>query len=207
MGYFQPPVMGGSLEIVCGPMFSGKSEELIRRVRRAEIASQRVEVFKPALDDRFHQSDVVSRSDLSIHAIPVQNSQEIIEHLDDATRVVGIDEVQFFDEMIVQVIKKMVKRGIRVICSGLDQYATGDPFGPMPALLCLADKVDKIQAVCTVCGAPASRTHRLISGENPFQPIIADHDVFEARCQTHHIGNLEEERVLAFAAIDEKEFR
>ena len=207
MGYFQPPLMGGSLEIVCGPMFSGKSEELVRRVRRAKIAAQKVQVFKPAIDDRFHKSDVVSRANISISADPVQSAQEMLDKLDDATRVVGIDEVQFFDELIVTVITKMLKRGIRVICSGLDQYATGDPFGAMPELLCLADSVDKIQAVCTVCGAPASKTHRLVIGEDPTKPVVADNDVFEARCRTHHIGKLEEERAPAFATVDAEEFR
>lgn len=207
MNSFQPPPAGGSLEIVCGPMFSGKSEELVRRLRRAEIASQKVQVFKPAIDDRFHKSDVVSRANVSINASPVKNPLEILKQLDDATRVVGIDEVQFFDETIFNVIVGMVKRGIRVVCSGLDQYATGDPFGAMPKLLCLADSVDKIKAVCTVCGQPASRTHRLILGEDPTAPVVADNDVFEARCRAHHTRKLEEERTPAFTSINEEEFR
>ena len=142
MGHFQPPFVGGSLEIICGPMFSGKSEELIRRIRRAEIARQKVQVFKPAIDDRFHQSDVVSRTTLSVQAIPVEKAVDIVQQLRDSTRIVGIDEVQFFDDAITEIARKLVRRGIRVICSGLDQYSNGDPFGPMPELLALADCVD-----------------------------------------------------------------
>ncbi|MDC1175287.1 thymidine kinase [Bacteriovoracaceae bacterium] len=190
--------MSGTIEVVCGPMFSGKTEELIRRVRRAQIARQKVQIFKPAIDDRYHESDVVSHSSLTVSATPVANSSEILTRLYDSTRVVAIDEVQFFDEKIITVIKKLARRGIRIVCAGLDQDFTGAPFGPMATLLCMADRVDKIQAICTVCGAPASKTYRK-DPDSSEQVVVGETDLYEARCRSHWDFAAEDEDLLAFS--------
>ncbi|GAB4010729.1 MAG: thymidine kinase [Bdellovibrio sp.] len=194
------PFLNGSIEVVCGPMFSGKTEELIRRVRRAQIARQRVQIFKPAIDNRYHESDVVSHSSLSCEATPVISAVEILQKLYDSTRVVAIDEVQFFDNSVLKVINKLAKRGIRVICAGLDQDYTGAPFGPIPELLAMADRVDKIQAICTVCGAPASKTYR-ISKDTKEQVLVGESDLYEARCRTHFDFEDEHQDQLAFANL------
>lgn len=192
-------MMSGVVEVVCGPMFSGKTEELIRRVRRAQIARQKVQIFKPVIDDRYHASNVVSHSSLSIEAEPVASSIEILSKLYDSTRVVAIDEVQFFDKDIILVIKKLARRGIRVICAGLDQDYTGSPFGPMAELLCRADIVDKIQAVCTVCGAPASKTFRKNPEECSDQVLVGETNLYEARCRAHWDYSDEDEDLMAFS--------
>jgi thymidine kinase len=175
---------GGHIEVVCGPMFSGKTEELIRRVRRSQIARQKVQIFKPKIDDRYHETNVVSHSAQEVTAIAVSKPIDILRNLYDSTRVVAIDEVQFFDESIVKIVNKLARRGCRVICAGLDQDYKGEPFGPMPALLAIADSVYKIQAVCTVCGNPASRTYRK-SLANSGQVLIGETDLYEARCRAH----------------------
>ncbi|MCP4912195.1 MAG: thymidine kinase [Oligoflexia bacterium] len=198
VGLNQGHLMSGTVEVVCGPMFSGKTEELIRRVRRAQIARQKVQIFKPAIDDRYHETDVVSHSSLAVTAQPVAKSAEILERLYDSTRVVAIDEIQFFDEAIITVVKKLARRGIRVICAGLDQDFTGSPFGPIPALLCMADRVDKIQAICTVCGAPASKTYRK-DPDSTEQVLVGETDLYEARCRTHWDYADEDEDLLAFS--------
>ena len=195
---------GGRLEIICGPMYSGKSEELIRRLFRSQISRQKIQVFKPAMDTRFHKSKVVSRTSLNVEAIPVQVAMDILEKVDDITRVVGIDEVQFFDTDIVKVVQRLVRRGIRVICSGLDQYHNGDPFGPMPQLLALADQVDKIHAICTVCGAPATKTH--IDGSIEFdrqerEGSVEKSDSFEARCRAHYDDDERDEETFVFSTL------
>lgn len=174
----------GSIEVVCGPMFSGKTEELIRRVKRAQIAKQRVQIFKPEIDTRYDEEDVVSHSSLKIKSEPVANSREILIRLKDSTRVVAIDEVQFFDQEVVMVARKLANRGIRVICAGLDLDFRGTPFGPMPMLLAVADQVDKIQAICTVCGAPASRSYRLTESDDTV--LVGETDHYEARCRVHY---------------------
>ena len=133
--------MGGGIEVVCGPMFSGKTEELIRRVRRAQIGRQKVQIFKPSIDDRYHETNVVSHSAQAVVATPVKDSLEILQRVYDSTRIVAIDEVQFFDDGIIKVIEKLARRGVRVICAGLDQDSSGMPFGPMPYLLAVADHV------------------------------------------------------------------
>lgn len=199
VGYNAGQMNSGHIEVVCGPMFSGKTEELIRRLRRAQIARQKVQIFKPSIDDRYHKTDVVSHSSLSIAAQPVKTSLDIITQLYDSTRVVGIDEVQFFDEDIIPVIKKLSRRGIRVICAGLDQDFRGCSFGPLPELLCMADRVDKIQAVCTICGAPASKTYRKNSEELTDQVIVGESDRYEARCREHWDAPDEDEDLLAFS--------
>jgi thymidine kinase len=178
------PAGSGAIEVVCGPMFSGKTEELIRRVKRAQIARQKVQIFKPSLDTRYHETDVVSHSSLQVEAVPILDAVDILRKLLDSTRVVAIDEVQFLDETVVRVVTKLARRGIRVICAGLDQDYRGRPFGPMPALLAIADKVDKVQAVCTVCGMPATKTYRkdLLDTQ---QVIVGEADKYEARCRAH----------------------
>lgn len=174
----------GSIEVVCGPMFSGKTEELIRRVKRAQIAKQRVQIFKPAVDVRYDKEDVVSHSSQVIKAEPVENAVDILIKLKDSTRVVAIDEVQFFDEAIITVVTKLAARGYRVICAGLDLDYRALPFGCMGTLLALADEVVKIHAICTICGAPAVRSQRLTDDKERF--LLGEHDAYEARCRGHY---------------------
>lgn len=175
----------GSIEVVCGPMFSGKTEELIRRVKRAQIAKLRVQIFKPKIDDRYDANDVVSHSSQTVKAIPVQDSEELLRKVHDLTRVVGIDEVQFFDTKVVDIVNKLANRGFRVICAGLDLDFKGVPFGPMPELLAIADEVQKISAICTICGNPATRSHRLIQKEDSDQVLVGESESYEARCRQH----------------------
>ena len=196
---FGGPFFAGSIEVVCGPMFSGKTEELIRRVRRAQIARQKVQIFKPSIDDRFHQSDVVSHSSQSVEAVPVRNSLEVLSKVYDSTRVVAIDEIQFFDEMIIKVVTKLARRGCRVICAGLDQDSNGRPFGFIPDLLAISDAVDKVQAVCTVCGSPATKSVRLDSSKKG-QVVVGHADIYEARCRTH-FDYCDEEEMLIEPAV------
>lgn len=184
----------GSIEVVCGPMFSGKTEELIRRVKRAQIAKQRVQIFKPAIDIRYDVEDVVSHSSLAIKSEPVEKAIDILMKLKDSTRVVAIDEVQFFDDAIITVISKLAARGYRIICAGLDLDSRAVPFGPMPTLLAMADEVMKIHAICTVCGAPATRSQRLVASKE--QVLIGEHDAYEARCRGHFSVDEAEEQTL-----------
>jgi len=181
----------GRIEIICGSMFSGKSEELIRRVRRAQIARQRVQVFKAALDDRYGVEQVASHDGSRLEAMPLRRSEEILERLGDAVNVVAVDEAQFLDERLPEVVEELADRGVRVVAAGLDMDFRGEPFGPMPRLLAIAESVDKLEAVCMVCGAPASRTQRLVNGEPAHfsDPIImvGAREVYEARCRAHHI--------------------
>lgn len=185
------PVNHGYIEVVIGPMYSGKSEELIRRIKRAEIAKQNIVVFKPKIDDRYSKEDVVSHSGDSVGAIPINNANEIYNYIDEKTQVVGIDEVQFFDEEIIKIAVNLADKGIRVIAAGLDMDFKGEPFGPTPKLLAVAEFVDKIQAICSVCGQPATRSQRLINGEPARydDPIIQVGAVesYEARCRKCHV--------------------
>jgi len=198
MSLFSPMAgASGSIEVVCGPMFSGKTEELIRRVKRAQIARQKVQIFKPAIDNRYHETEVVSHSSLSTPATPVNTSIEIMQKVLDSTRVVAIDEVQFFDQNITLVVEKLARRGIRVIMAGLDQDFMGKPFGPMADLLAIADRVDKIQAICTVCGSPASKTYRK-NPNNSAQVLVGETDLYEARCRSHADFFGEDQDQLAF---------
>ncbi|MDR7435616.1 MAG: thymidine kinase [Armatimonadota bacterium] len=180
----------GRIEVICGSMFSGKSEELIRRVRRAQIARQRVCVFKHALDDRYGAREVVSHNGARIEAIGVRSSAEILERVDPHAEVVAIDEAQFFDDGLADVCNALADRGLRVIVAGLDQDFRGEPFGPMPRLLAIAEAVDKLQAICMVCGQPASRTQRLVNGKpaSYHDPVIliGAQEVYEARCRKCH---------------------
>lgn len=182
----------GSIEVVCGPMFSGKTEELIRRVKRAQIAKQRVQIFKPAIDIRYDKEDVVSHSSQAIKSEPVESSVDILIRLKDSTRVVAIDEVQFFDENIITVVTKLAARGCRVICAGLDLDYRAQPFGPMPTLLALADDVVKIHSICTICGAPATRSQRLTTSKE--RVLLGETDAYEARCRAHYQYDESEEQ-------------
>lgn len=189
------PVNHGYIEVAIGPMYSGKSEELIRRMKRAKIAKQKIIVFKPAIDNRYSKEDVVSHSGDSIGAIPIKESKDIYGYLDEDIQVVGIDEVQFFDEKIVDIAIDLADKGVRVICAGLDMDFRGEPFGPTPKLLAVAEFVDKLQAVCSVCGQPATRSQRLIN-EKPAKygdPIIQVGAVesYEARCRECHVIDME----------------
>lgn len=180
----------GRIEIVCGSMFSGKTEELIRRLRRAQIAKQKVQVFKPAIDTRYHVEKVTSHNGLAFEAQPVQAVAEILTELAADTTVVAIDEVQFFDTAVVDICEKLADQGKRVICAGLDMDFRGVPFGPMPALVARAEMIDKLHAICVICGEEASRTQRLIDGhpaayDDPVVLVGAE-EVYEARCRSCH---------------------
>ena len=171
-------------------MFSGKSEELIRRVKRAVIARRTVQVFKPAIDDRFGNELVRSHDGDTFVARPVRSSAEIGPLLLPETSVVGVDEVQFFDPGIVGVVRELVTNGRRVICAGLDLDFRGEPFGPVPTLLALAERVDKLEAICVVCGESATRTQRIVNGvpadyDDPII-VIGAQEAYEARCRTCH---------------------
>jgi len=188
MPYQQPN--GGWIELICGGMFAGKTEELLRRVRRAEIARQPVQVFKPAIDDRYGVDVVASHNGLQREALIVRKAREIPELLRPETRVVAIDEAQFFDETIADVCSELADQGLRVIVAGLDLDFRGEPFGPIPRLMAQAEYVDKLHAICQVCGAPACRTQRLINGQPASydDPIIlvGASEVYEARCRDCH---------------------
>ncbi len=180
----------GSIEVICGSMFSGKTDELIRRLRRATIARQKVQVFKPAIDVRYAVEKVTSHAGADYDAIPVGTSSEILTRLDEDTTVVGIDEAQFFDEGIFEVTHQLAARGIRLLVAGLDMDFRGEPFGPIPELMAKAERVDKLQAICMVCGEPASRTQRLVNGQparydDPVV-IVGASEMYEARCRAHH---------------------
>ena len=155
----------GLIEVVCGSMFSGKTEELIRRIRRAEIARLSVQTFKPSLDDRYDQTRIVSHNSMSIPAVVVSSAAEILERLDPATRVVGVDEAQFFDDALPGICDRMADDGIRVIVAGLDQDYLGRPFGSMPEILAIAEKITKTLAICVLCGKPSHRTDRVTEAD------------------------------------------
>jgi len=186
------PTGGGhaGLEVIVGSMFSGKSEELIRRVKRAIIARRAVQVFKPSIDDRFGNALVRSHDGDSFVALPVRSSADVWRSVEPETSVVGIDEVQFFDPGIVDVVRSLVSDGRRVICAGLDLDFRGEPFGPVPVLLALAERVDKLEAICVVCGEAATRTQRIVDGVPAFfeDPIIVigAQEAYEARCRGCH---------------------
>ena len=181
---------GGWIELICGSMFSGKTEELIRRVRRAKIARQMVQVFKPAMDTRYTMEAVTSHNGLGVDAVPVQSAAEIEKQIRPETTVVAIDEVQFFGWEVTDLCQKLADRGVRVIAAGLDMDFRGEPFGPMPVLMAQAESVEKLQAICVVCGNPASRTQRLINGQPAAydDPVIlvGGSESYEARCRKCH---------------------
>jgi thymidine kinase len=181
----------GSLEVICGSMFSGKTEELIRLLRRATIAKQKVQVFKPAIDNRYDEVKIASHAGMNFDAIPIQRAAEILEKIDADTTVVGIDEAQFLEPEVVEVASKLADDGRRVIVAGLDTDFRGEPFGSMPLLLAKAEHVVKLQAICVICGEPASRTQRLVNGkparyDDPVV-VVGAAEMYEARCRKHHI--------------------
>lgn len=186
---FQP--RNGWIEVICGSMFCGKTEELLRRIRRAAIARQHIQVFKPAIDYRYGLARVASHNGLAWDSEAINSSAEIIRDLKPDTNVVAVDEAQFFDEGITEVCNTLADRGLRVIVAGLDLDFRGEPFGPMPRLICQAERVDKLHAICVVCGAPASRTQRLIDGQPARYDdpviVIGAAETYEARCRHCHI--------------------
>jgi thymidine kinase len=180
----------GSIEVVCGSMFSGKTDELIRRLVRATIAKQKVQVFKPAIDIRYAVEKVTSHAGSNFDAIPVEKAADILNKLDTDATVVAVDEAQFFDPDVVKVAQELASRGIRVLIAGLDTDFRGEPFGPMPILMSMAEDVDKLHAICMVCGGEASRTQRLVNGkparyDDPIV-IVGASEMYEARCRLHH---------------------
>jgi len=170
----------GWIEVICGSMFSGKTEELIRRMRRAQFAKQKVEIFKPAIDTRYHEEDVVSHNETSIHSTPVPSSANIILLANDV-EVVGIDEAQFFDDELVNVCNQLADNGVRVIVAGLDMDYTGKPFGPIPALLATAEYVTKVHAICMQCGNLAQFSHRKTN--DTALVVLGETDSYEPLCR------------------------
>ncbi|MCU0388046.1 MAG: thymidine kinase [Chitinophagaceae bacterium] len=184
--FIEPNLTGerrGWIEVICGSMFSGKTEELIRRLKRARIANLKVEIFKPAIDVRYDEVNIVSHDENSIHSTPVDNSQKILFYAEDVD-VVGIDEAQFFDPEITRVCQILAHKGIRVIVAGLDMDYLGNPFGQMPNLLSIADYITKLHAICVKCGNIASFSHRL-SKENG-QVLLGEKDIYEPLCRKHY---------------------
>ena len=180
----------GQIELICGSMFSGKTEELIRRLRRAVIAKQQVQVFKPKIDTRYDEKQVTSHNGLGFEAKPVESARTILDDLDPNTTVVAIDEVQFFANDVIQICEELADNNKRVICAGLDTDFRGVPFGPIPDLLARAEHVDKLHAICVICGEEASRTQRLIDGvpaayDDPVV-LVGAAEVYEARCRGCH---------------------
>jgi len=171
----------GWIEVICGSMFSGKTEELIRRLRRAEIAKQRVVIFKPAIDNRYAEDHIVSHNAQRMRSVAVHSAAEIIERVGDDGDVVGIDEAQFFDHRLVEVCETLANRGKRVIVAGLDQDYQGKPFPPIPALLAVAEFITKNLAICVQCGNPANRSQRLSSSTE--QLLLGATEAYEARCR------------------------
>jgi thymidine kinase len=171
----------GWIEVVCGSMFSGKSEELIRRLRRAQIAKQKVQIFKPKFDSRFSEDEIVSHSEMRIQSKNVLSSSELLQMVDDNTEVVGIDEGQFFDADLPAVCNTLASRGKRVIVAGLDQDYLGKPFEPIPQLLAIAEYITKTLAICMVCGNPANHTQRLVASSDRL--LLGAQGTYEARCR------------------------
>lgn len=180
----------GSVEVICGSMFSGKTDELIRRLVRATIAKQKVQVFKPAIDVRYAVEKVTSHAGSDYSAVPVQNAADIRKLLERGTTVIGIDEAQFLDAEVATVARELADKGMRVLVAGLDTDFRGEPFGAMPVLMSQAERVDKLHAICMVCGEDASRTQRLVNGkparyDDPVV-IVGAAELYEARCRQHH---------------------
>lgn len=178
----------GWIEVICGSMFSGKTEELIRRIKRARFANQEVAIFKPAVDRRYHHQKVVSHDENEIMSRPVQESRDILTVRDDVD-VVGVDEAQFFDQYLPEVCQELALRGIRVVIAGLDMDFRGKPFGPMPDLLAVAEYITKVHAICPHCGNLATHSYRL--GKNDNTVVLGEKDLYEPRCRTcYQMGNI-----------------
>lgn len=175
----------GSIEVICGSMFSGKTEELIRRMKRAQFAKLPIEIFKPAMDIRYADHAIVSHDSNSIPSIPIAHSSAILL-LSTETKVVGIDEAQFFDDELPHVCVQLANRGIRVIVAGLDMDYKGLPFGPVPALMAMAEHVTKVYAVCVQCGAPATYSYRITTSEDRI--LLGEKNNYEPRCRTCYFG-------------------
>jgi len=173
--------MAGSIEVICGPMFSGKTEELIRRLKRAVIARRKVQIFKPRIDVRYDAEAVVSHSAQKLRSVVVDNAAQVLGQVRLDTQVVGIDEVQFLGPDVVEVCQTLAHRGVRVICAGLDLDFRGVPFDPMPALLAVAESITKEAAICVVCGEPATRSQRTIAGED--RVLVGAQGAYEPRCR------------------------
>lgn len=171
----------GWIEVVCGSMFSGKTEELIRRLRRAQIANKKVEIFKPAVDTRYHEENVVSHNATSIRSTPISHSENILLYAQ-GVEVIGVDEAQFMDMELPTVCEKLAKRGVRVIVAGLDMDFEGKPFGPIPQLLAIADYITKVNAICVKCGDIAHFSYRTVTDKN--RVLLGEKDSYEPRCRT-----------------------
>ena len=171
----------GSIEVISGSMFSGKTEELIRLIRRAQFAKQPVQVFKPKIDDRYSADHVASHNKSLVPSVVIERAAEIMHYLRPDTKVVGIDEAQFFDNELVDIATELADRGLRVIIAGLDTNWKAEPFEPIPALMAIAESVHKLQAVCMVCGEAASRTQRLVANQSEI--LVGDNTAYEARCR------------------------
>jgi len=180
----------GRLEVITGPMFCGKTDELLRRLRRAIIAKQKIQVFKPGFDIRYSSEKVTSHAGNEYNAYPVESISEVPKLLNDDVTLVAIDEAQFFGEEIIDVVQSLVDKGLRVIVGGLDMDFRGEPFGQMPVLLAQAEFVDKLHAICMVCGEEATRTQRLVDGNPAYYDdpiiIVGASEMYEARCRVHH---------------------
>ncbi len=180
----------GWIEVICGSMFSGKSEELIRRVHRVQIAKKKVQVFKPIIDNRFAIQYIYSHNGSKVEAINISQPKELLEKLEPDTEVIAIDEAQFFSDNIISICQKLADQGKRIIIAGLDQDFRGEPFGPIPKLLAIAEYIDKLQAICMVCGNSASRTQRLVNGKPAKYSdptiLIGAKESYEARCRKCH---------------------
>ena len=170
----------GSIEVICGSMFSGKTEELIRRMKRAQFAKQKVEIYKPCIDVRYSEDQVVSHDSHSIPSTPIDSPASMLL-LSSDVEVVGIDEAQFFDDTLVDVVQTLANRGIRVIIAGLDTDFLGKPFGPMPALMAVAEDIQKVHAICVKCGSPANHSHRLSANDQLV--VLGEKDVYEPLCR------------------------
>lgn len=179
--YLESSKKTGSIEVICGSMFSGKTEELIRRLRRAQFANQKICIYKPCIDIRYSEDKVVSHDLHSIESTPIQSPSQMLECLENGVQVVGIDEAQFFDLTLVDVATKLADKGIRVVIAGLDMDYLGKPFGPMPALMAIAEDVQKVHAICVKCGSPAQHSHRL--SKNDDLVVLGEKDVYEPLCR------------------------
>jgi thymidine kinase len=181
----------GSIEVITGSMFCGKTDELIRRLRRATIARQKVRVYKPVIDDRYSVEQVTSHAGSAFDAFPIMDARDIPAKLPENTTVVAIDEAQFFSSDVIDISQVLADQGLRVIVAGLDTDFRGEPFGPMPELMAKAERVDKLHAICMICGEPASRTQRLVDGRPAHydEPVVVvgASELYEARCREHHI--------------------
>ena len=178
--FFEIAKKAGSIEVICGSMFSGKTEELIRRMKRAQFANQKVEIYKPCIDVRYSDDQVVSHDAHSIPSTPIDSPASMLL-LSSDVEVVGVDEAQFFDETIVEVVQTLANRGVRVIIAGLDTDYMGKPFGPMPALMAVAEDVQKVHAICMKCGSPANHSHRLV--KNDALVVLGEKDEYEPLCR------------------------